>query len=93
MRARTLHYLRPQRQYRRLLDMYGSLKSQKIGQLEALVEEQDETLTAVREVRRGGVCALRVCATVQVHMCVCVWGGGRTIILTMLALPLPAPPP
>jgi len=39
----------PQRQYRRLMEMYGSLKSQKIGQLEALVEEQDQTLTAVRE--------------------------------------------
>ncbi|KAI8464002.1 MAG: hypothetical protein J3K34DRAFT_441871, partial [Monoraphidium minutum] len=37
------------RQYRRLLDMYGSLKSQKIGQLAALVEEQDASLEAVRE--------------------------------------------
>jgi hypothetical protein len=47
------HPTQPQRQYRRLLDMYGSLKSQKIGQLEALVEEQDHSLAAVREVRRG----------------------------------------
>jgi hypothetical protein len=39
--------------------MYGSLKSQKIGQLEALVEEQDQSLAAVREVRgrgAGGPC-------------------------------------
>lgn len=43
----------PQRQYRRLLDMYSSLKKQKIGQLEALVEEQDGNMAAVREVRDG----------------------------------------
>lgn len=35
--------------------MYGSLKSQKIGQLEALVEEQDQSLMAVREVGLGWV--------------------------------------
>lgn len=31
--------------------MYSTLKQQKIGQLEALVEEQDGNLAAVREVR------------------------------------------
>ncbi len=43
----------PQRQYRRLLDIYGSLKSRKIGQLESLMEEQDRTLLAAAEVGRA----------------------------------------
>lgn len=42
----------PQRQYRRLLGLYGSLKSQKIGQLEALMDEQDRALLAAAEVGR-----------------------------------------
>jgi hypothetical protein len=39
-----------QRQYRRLLQAYGSLKSQKIGQLEGLMAEQDKVLLAAAEV-------------------------------------------